>query len=175
MPSAWNSTWLTFIFRFSCLAMARLLISASFSRLCFVSRCSRSRSVPGAELFSFRAKFVNPFLFHLQAYNFTGKETSPTSKPLTPSTVSFPFFKMLKVSFRKKSLRLPWLKLTSITRQTSSGSANRKIAQANRAYSSGYNHRAATPLLLHPFGFTRSTTSTSHSIINLQCYKIVKE
>src|SRR5690606_30431367 len=46
------------------------------------------------------------------------RDTSPTSNPLTPSTaMRSPFSKGCKVGLRKKSLRVPWLKDTSITLQ----------------------------------------------------------
>ena len=66
--------------------------------------------------------------------------TIPTSNPLTPSTATIsPFSKKFTVLFRKKSLRLPLLKLISTTRQVLSGSLKGKLA-----------NQSCTFMRLHP-------------------------
>src|SRR5215207_2109986 len=115
---------------------------------------SRSRSVALRKTFFISGlNSSTPFFFICKRTISPVSETSPTSKPATPSTViSSPFSKCCSVPFLKKSLRLPWLKLTSITRHTSSELAIGKFISQSCVFILLQLPVPQLPLLLQPFG-----------------------
>ena len=135
--------------------MARLRITASGSRDVFCLSNSKSRSVANRNTF-FISRFssLTPLFFNCKRTISPVSDTSPTSNPPTPSTaIRSPFSNCCKEGLRKKSLRAPWLKLTSITRHWLSVSTKGRLRNQSCAFIRLHPPELHPPLLLHPFGF----------------------
>src|SRR6478752_3576488 len=140
--------------RLSWRVIARVRISASCSRALFCFICSRSRSPARRNTF-FISGFSssNPFFLSCRRTTSPVKLISPTSKPLTPSTVTWsPFSKCWSVLFLKKSLRLPLLNNTSTTLQAFSVSAKGILDNQSCTFIRLQPPVEHPPLLLQPFG-----------------------
>src|ERR1700712_597538 len=142
------------MFNFSCLEMALLLISASLSRALFCFQISISRSPARRNIFFISGLNSSPPFFLICRRTISPvRFTSPTSKPLTPSTVtSSPFSKYCNEVFLKKSFRLPLLKLISTTLHALSGSANGRLASQSCTFKRLHPPVLHPPLLLQPLG-----------------------
>ena len=135
-------------------AIARLLIRASFSLPLFSLHFEMSVSELLRSILLISAlPSSTPFLRICILTNSPLRLTSPTSKPLTPSTVtSSPFSKYCEEVFLKNSLRLPLLKLISTILQLLSGSLKGRFNSQSCTFIRLQPPVLQPPLLLHPLG-----------------------
>src|SRR5690606_25282623 len=135
--------------------MARLLITASGSRALFCFIRSKSRSVAKRSTFFISGLSSRTLRFFICRRTISPvREISPTSNPLTPSTATIsPFSNCWRLGLRKKSLRDPLLKLTSITLQALSKSAIGRLCSQSYVFIRLHPPVLQPPLLLHPPGF----------------------